>query len=101
VFNFSKNIQLQNFKQSSLLILKFLNLAAYFISMFYLFIYIYVYNYIIVELNNYNYNNDYIINPYYSFLNIGVSLDFFGIVLLMIAYFSGLLSFLALDNKLY
>jgi len=101
VFNFSKNIQLQNFKQSSLLILKFLNLAAYFISMFYLFIYIYVYNYIIVELNNYYYNNDYIINPYYNFLNIGVSLDFFGIVLLMIAYFSGLLSFLALDNKLY
>ena len=92
---------IQNLKNSSLLLLKFLSLAAYVISMFYLFLYLYIYNYTIVELNNYYYNNDYIINPYYNYLNIGISLDFFGLVLLLIAYFAGLLSFLALDNKLY
>jgi formate hydrogenlyase subunit 3/multisubunit Na+/H+ antiporter MnhD subunit len=89
--------------KSSLTAIKLLvkHLAAYFISMFYLFIYIYLSNYTILELNNYYYNNNYIINPYYNFLNIGISLDFFGLILLMIAYFAGLLSFLALDNKLY
>lgn len=101
VFTFSKITPIQNMKTSSLLILKFLCLGSYFLSMFYLFIYIYIFNFIIVELNNYYYSNDYIINPYYNFFNIEVSLDFFGMVLLTIAYIVGLLSFLALDNKLY
>ena len=69
--------------------------------MIYLFIYVYVFMITLSDLNIYFYNNLYIINPYYNFYNLNLSLDFFGVVLLIIAYFVGFLSFLALDNKLY
>lgn len=101
MFFFSKYNNIHNLKISSFLIIKLFCLGSYLLSMVYLFIYIYVYMITLSDLNIYFYNNLYIINPYYNFYNLNLSLDFFGVVLLMIAYFVGFLSFLALDNKLY
>ena len=101
VFFLSKYLSIENVKQTSTMVLKFIALGSYLISMLYLYLYIYLFNFSLLELNNYYYSNIYYIKPFYNFLNIDVSLDFFGIILLAIAYISGLLSFLALDNKLY
>lgn len=101
IFFFAKSYTAENVKISSLLFIKFVALSSYLVSMLMFLLYMYLFNFTILELNNYYYSNMYSIKPFYNFLNIDISIDFFGLVLLFLAYISGLLSFLALDNKLY
>jgi hypothetical protein len=53
------------------------------------------------QINLNYYEDKYIILPYFCLLNINISLDLFGIILLLLALIVGLLSFFALDNKLF
>ena len=61
----------------------------------------YIYINLINTLNLQIYNNFYIIIPQMYFFNITLTVDFFGLVILLLAYLVGFLSFLALDNKLF
>lgn len=101
VFCLSKSANIQNMSISSTNFLKFCCLSSFFASMFLLFIYIYIYLFIISALNNKYLNNYFMTIPSYHFFSININFDFFGLILLLIAYFAGLLSFLALDNKFY
>jgi hypothetical protein len=77
-----------------------LGLSFFFFILFFYYFYTY-----------YNYVNNYSIFSYYKlipkvFVNIfffwlEFSVDFFGIVLLFLAYFVGILSLLALDNRIF
>lgn len=100
MFFFSKTIQFETLV-SGVLYIKLFSLVLYVISMCSAFIYIYLYLFIISDVNINYLNSYYMITPQYNVFNINMSMDFFGTVLLIIAYLVGLLSFLALDNKLY
>jgi len=71
----------------------------FFIFFLYFFYTYYVYN------NNYNLFNNYVLVPKlfvnFYFFWFEFSIDFFGIVLLFLAYFVGILSLLALDNRIF
>lgn len=59
----------------------------------------------------YNYLNNYLLFGIYNilpqvyinilFISFNISVDFFGILLLFLAYFVGILSLLALDNRIF
>ena len=99
IFFFWKSMFLSGF--SSFKYVKYFGLSSYMITAFILIIYFNFYLHIISSLNTEYYNNSYTIVPYCNFFNIQITLDLFGIILLLIALFVGLFSFLALDNKLF
>ena len=86
---------------SSFKYIKYFGLSSYIITAFILVIYFNFYLHIVSSINSEYYNNYYTIIPYCTFFNIQITLDLFGIILLLIALFVGLFSFLALDNKLF
>ena len=99
IYFFTKNIF--EGKIFSFILIKYLSLVSYIFSTTFIIIYIYNYLYIVSQVNLNYYEDKYIILPYFYLLNINISLDLFGIILLLIALIVGLLSFFALDNKLF
>lgn len=74
---------------------------SFFLSMSLLFLYLYLYIHVLAFYNNNMLNNKFFFIPNISFLGFNFTIDFFGAVILLISYFVGLLSFLALDNKFF
>ena len=103
VFYFNKIFFFQNLLrfQSCLKFLKLFLLTSLLVSFFFFLIYVYVY---ILYLSNLNYkfiNNNYLYIPTYDIFFFDISTDVFGLVILFLAYFIGVLSLLALDTRLY
>ena len=103
VFYFSKVFFFQNLLkfQSCLKFLKIFLAISLLISFFFFIIDMYVY---IIYLSNLNYkflNNNYLFVPSYNMYFFDISTDVFGLVILFLAYFIGILSLLALDTRLY
>ncbi len=103
VFYFNKIFFFQNLLrfQSCLKFLKLFLLISLLVSFFFFLIYVYVY---ILYLSNLNYkfiNNTYLYIPTYDMFFFDISTDVFGLVILFLAYFIGVLSLLALDTRLY
>lgn len=103
IFYFNKIFFFQNLLkfQSCLKFLKLFLISALLISFFFFIIYVYTY---ILYLSNLNYkfiNGVYMYVPLYNFYFFDISTDVFGIVILFLAYFIGVLSLLALDTRLY
>ena len=112
--NFKNN---QNFfkNNSSIKILKFFLIISMLISFFiFLFSFFFYLNYIYNNTNYYLLNNFYLVSNLHFFDNfylynffifkwvkINFSIDFFGMILLFLAYSVGFLSLLALDTRLY
>ena len=65
------------------------------------FLYSYVYLFWLVKVNSKFINHTFLFIPMHSFFGFTFFIDFFGIIILFISYFVGLLSFLALDNKFF
>ncbi len=99
IYFFTKNIF--EGKIFSFFLVKYLSLLSYIFSTIFIIIYIYNFLYIVSQINLNYYEDKYIILPYFCLLNINISLDLFGIILLLLALIVGLLSFFALDNKLF
>ena len=72
--------------------------------LFFIYFLYYFYSYYLT-INNYNLFNTYILVPsiYINFFLVcfEFSIDFFGIILLFLGYFVGILSLLALDNRIF
>jgi len=103
-FAFSESKSNQNQVITSANLLKILCAISFLISMCFLIICFYYYLVFLFKLNNNFYiNNMFKVKPfnYKSNYDININFDFFGIVILLISYFVGLLSFLALDNKIF
>ena len=103
VFYFNKIFFFQNLLkfQSSLKFLKIFLLLSLLTSFFFFLIYMYVY---ILYISNLNYkfiDNSYLYVPSYNMYFFDISTDVFGLVILFLAYFIGVLSLLALDTRLY
>ena len=101
IFSFSKISTNQSIVISSTKFTKGLIILSFFLSLSIFLIYMYIYINLINTLNLQIYNNFYIIIPQIYFFNITLTVDFFGLVILLLAYLVGFLSFLALDNKLF
>lgn len=75
------------------------------LSYFFFISFLYYYCDYYLSITNYNIFNNYIIQPtvYLNlfFVCFEFSIDFFGIILLFLAYFVGILSLLALDNRIF
>lgn len=113
--NFKNNLVL--YKNSIFIkILKYLLLACLLVSFFFFllsffFYIIYIYNDVISIYLNKNYNlipnlilfeNFYIINIFsLNWFKLDINIDFFGMILLLLAYTIGFLSLMALDNRIY
>jgi len=107
LFFFSYKNQYQNIVKHDtiyniikIILLLSLGLSYIFFILFYYYYYIYY-----ITLNNYYIYNIYTISPK-IFINLFLtsfefSIDFFGIVLLFLGYFVGILSLLALDNRIF
>ena len=103
-FTFSESKSNQNQIITSVNLLKILCAASFLISMGLLIICFYYYLIFLFKLNNnFFLNNIFKVKPFNYKLNydININFDFFGMVILLISYFVGLLSFLALDNKIF
>ena len=103
-FTFSEPKGNQNQILTSTNLLKVLCAVSFLISMGLLIICFYYYLIFLFKLNNNFYFNNMIkVKPfnYKSNYEININFDFFGMVILLISYFVGLLSFLALDNKMF
>ena len=103
VFYFNKTFFTQNLLkfQSCLNLLKLLLVVSLIYSFFIYMVYAYLY---IVYLSNLNYkfiNGSYLYIPTYEMYFFELSTDIFGLVILFLAYFIGVLSLLALDTRLY
>ena len=101
IFSFSKISTNQLFLVSAVGVAKSLIILSFFLSLSLFLIYIYIYINLINTINLQIYNNFYIIIPKICFFNITLNVDFFGLIILLLAYLVGFLSFLALDNKLF
>ena len=105
-FFFYKN-QYQNIIKHDTIynLIKLFLLGALGTSFIFFIIFIYYFYSYIVYINNYNLFNSYSISPkffinvYFSWVEF--SIDFFGIILLFLAYFVGILSLMALDNRIF
>lgn len=82
-------------------LLKVICLTSFFLSMSLAFLYSYVYLFWLVKVNSKFINHTFLFIPMHSFFGFTFFIDFFGIIILFISYFVGLLSFLALDNKFF
>jgi NADH:ubiquinone oxidoreductase subunit 5 (subunit L)/multisubunit Na+/H+ antiporter MnhA subunit len=103
IFYFNKIFFFQNLLkfQSCLKFLKLFLVLTLLISFFFFLVYMYTY---ILYLSNLNYkfvNNTYLFVPSYNMYFFDISTDVFGLVILFLAYFIGVLSLLALDTRLY
>ena len=98
LYFFSYKNQYQNIIKLTLII----SLGVSYI--FFIFFLYFYYTYYI-NLNNYNLFNGYVLIPtiYLNFFLVWFefSIDFFGIILLFLGYFVGILSLLALDNRIF
>jgi formate hydrogenlyase subunit 3/multisubunit Na+/H+ antiporter MnhD subunit len=103
IFYFSKLFFFQNLLKhiSSLKFLKLLLLTTLLISFFFFLIYSYIYLLYLSHLNYLFLNGLYFYAPQYNLYFFDLSVDIFGIVILFLAYFIGILSLLALDTRLY
>lgn len=103
-FAFSESKSNQNQIITSTNLLKALCAVSFLISMGFLIICFYYYLVFLFKLNNNFYiNSMFKVRPfnYKSSYDASINFDFFGMVILLISYFVGLLSFLALDNKIF
>lgn len=100
-FSFSKISTNQRFLISVANFTKGLIILSFFLSLSLFLIYIYLYINLINLINSQIYNSYYIIIPKIYFFNITLNVDFFGLIILLLAYLVGFLSFLSLDNKLF
>lgn len=104
IFSFSKSKNSQNLNPESTNLLKILCSISFLISMGLLFFCLYFYLIFLLKFNNNLFLNNIIkVSPFtfksnYDFY---INFDFFGTIILLIAYFVGFLSFLALDNKMF
>jgi len=96
IFSFSKISTNQSIVISSTKFTKGLIILSFFLSLSIFLIYMYIYINLINTLNLQIYNNFYIIIPQIYFFNITLTVDFFGLVILLLAYLVGFLSFLGL-----
>jgi hypothetical protein len=107
IYFFSYKNQYQNIiKNDSIYnLIKLLLLITLGISFLLFIIFLYKYFYYFLSINNYYIYSSYVIVPdiyvnlYFSLFEFSV--DFFGIILLFLAYFVGILSLLALDNRIF
>lgn len=105
-FFFYKN-QYQNIvKHDSVYnILKLLLLLTLGVSFVFFILFFYFYFTFYTQLNNYHIFNTYVISPkiylYLLSITFEFSVDFFGIILLFLSYFVGILSLMALDNRIF
>lgn len=107
IYFFSYKNQYQNIiKNDSVYnLIKLLLLITLGISFLLFTIFLYKYFYYFLSINNYYIYSSYVIVPdiyinlYFSLFEFSV--DFFGIILLFLAYFVGILSLLALDNRIF
>lgn len=105
-FFFYKN-QYQNFIKNDVIyniIRLVLTLSVGVSYIFFIFFLYFFYSYL-SQFNNYSIFNNYLIVPTifikFSVIDLEFSIDFFGIILLFLAYFVGILSLLALDNRIF
>ena len=103
VFYFNKIYFFQNLLKfkSFLKILKIFLLIFLLISFFFFLIYSYVYFIYLSQLYDSTIYNIYYYVPVYNMYFFNISVDTFGIVILFLAYFIGVISLLALDTRLY
>jgi NADH:ubiquinone oxidoreductase subunit 4 (subunit M) len=103
IIYFNKLYFFQNFLKfkSSLKFIKLFLLITLLISFFFFLLYSYIYFMYISQLNyTYFLNNQFYV-PTYDLYFFNISIDIFGIVILFLAYFIGIISLLALDTRLY
>ena len=100
IFSFFKKSN-KNLNFFSMNLLKVVCLTSFFLSMSLAFLYSYVYLFWLVKVNSKFINHTFLFIPMHSFFGFTFFIDFFGIIILFISYFVGLLSFLALDNKFF
>ena len=102
-YYFSKNYNQQNIlsSNSSFTIIKLILVVSNTLSLILYLIFVYFYiNYIIYINNNFIFDKV-VITPVNNFYFYDFSIDFFGLVLLFLAYIVGILSLMALDTRLY
>lgn len=86
-------------------ILKLLLLLVLGVSFVFFILFFYFYYTFYTQLNNYHIFNTYSISPkiylYLLPITFEFSVDLFGIILLFLSYFVGILSLMALDNRIF
>ena len=110
IFYFSKFFNFQKILKSfsSASVIKFILISSLLISLFIniLIFWIFIKCYY-SSINNLIYNNNIFLNLFFFKINLSVfwgcrlSLEFFGFIFIILAYIVGLISFLALDTRLY
>jgi hypothetical protein len=103
IFYFNKLYFFQNFLRfkSYLKFIKLLLFISLLVSFFFFLMYSYSYFLYISQLNYIFLFNQYFYTPVYNIYYFNISVDIFGIVILFLAYFIGVISLLALDTRLY
>ena len=107
IYFFSFKNQYQNIVKHDVLynLIKLVLLISLGLSYIFFIFFLYQYYLYFISLNNYNIFNNYIITPKifinFFLLSFEFSIDFFGIILLFLGYFVGILSLLALDNRIF
>jgi len=107
IFFFSFKNQYQNIVKHDVLynLIKLTLLISLGLSYIFFIFFLYQYYLYFISLNNYNIFNNYVITPKifinFFLLSFEFSIDFFGIILLFLGYFVGILSLLALDNRIF
>lgn len=107
VYFFSYKNQYQNIIKHDVLynLVKLVLTVSLGISYIFFIFFLYYYYSYYISLNNYNLFNGYVLTPliYLNFFLVWFefSIDFFGIILLFLGYFVGILSLLALDNRVF
>ena len=103
VFYFSKIFFFQNLLKfkSCLKFIKLYIVVSLLISFFFFLMYSYTYLLYLSNLNFRLLDDSYLCVPVYNFYFFDASVDIFGLVILFLAYFIGIISLMALDTRLY
>jgi len=103
IFYFNKLYFFQNFLKfkSFSKFLKLVLLLSLLVSFFFFLIYSYMYFIYISQLNYILLHNMYFYVPNFDIYFFNISIDIFGLIILFLAYFIGVISLLALDTRLY
>ena len=107
LYFFSYKNQYQNIIKHDVLynLIKLTLIISLGVSYIFFIFFLYFYYTYYINLNNYNLFNGYVLIPtiYLNFFLVWFefSIDFFGIILLFLGYFVGILSLLALDNRIF
>lgn len=98
-FFFKNKLQNINTNDSLYNIIKQILVLSLFLS-FFLFLFLFYFYFQFLNKNNF-YLKDYLLLPQIKFNFFDFSVDFFGLILLFLSYFVGILSLLALDNRIF